>query len=572
MSNMSDNNLPEQSIFAQVFLSLKSTMIHLGMLSVLINMLMLTGPLFMIQVYDRVLASYSIPTLVVLGLFTLCLYIFFGFLEGMRSRVLARIGLWIDTKLSGLSFEVSTKAPVFLGDKADKLRPVQDMDTIRQFVCGSGPSAIMDVPWLPFYLGIVFLFHPIFGLVALGGIIVICLLIGVNEYFSKKPSTEFSQENAQRFAAVESARRNAEVIQAMGMMPVLQQRWNQRNEAYLDKQLVTLDRSTFYSTTIKTFRFILQSLILATGAWLAINQEVSPGIMIAASIMSSRALAPIEQAVSQWRAFVSARQSLRRLKDVLDTKVEKEKLELPLPCDTVKLLGFACAPAGVRQPFVQNVSLELNAGDGLGIIGPSGSGKSTLARGIVGILPALKGSVRFDGADIGQWEEEKIGSFIGYLPQSVQLFDGSIAENISRFSADADSQTIIDAAKMAGVHDLIVTFSDGYNTLISTTGLSLSGGQRQRIALARALYGKPFLIVLDEPNSNLDSEGDIALTNAIKAIRAEGAVVIIIAHRPSAIAAIDTLLCMKDGLPTAVGPKNDVMKQVIAPVSVKESA
>lgn len=572
MSNMSDNNLPEQSIFAQVFLSLKSTMIHLGMLSVLINMLMLTGPLFMIQVYDRVLASYSIPTLVVLGLFTLYLYIFFGFLEGMRSRVLARIGLWIDTKLSGLSFEVSTKAPVFLGDKADKLRPVQDMDTIRQFVCGSGPSAIMDVPWLPFYLGIVFLFHPIFGLVALGGIAVICLLIGVNEYFSKKPSTEFSQENAQRSVAVESARRNAEVIQAMGMMPVLQQRWNQRNEVYLDKQLVTLDRSTFYSTTIKTFRFILQSLILATGAWLAINQEVSPGIMIAASIMSSRALAPIEQAVSQWRAFVSARQSLRRLKDVLDTKVEKEKLELPLPCDTVKLSGFSCAPAGIRQPFVQNVSLELKAGDGLGIIGPSGSGKSTLARGIVGILPSLKGSVRFDGADIGQWEEDKIGSFIGYLPQSVQLFDGSIAENISRFAADADSQTIIDAAKMAGVHDLIVTFPDGYNTLISTTGLSLSGGQRQRIALARALYGKPFLIVLDEPNSNLDSEGDIALTNAIKAIRAEGSVVIIIAHRPSAIAAIDTLLCMKDGLPTAVGPKNDVMKQVMAPVSVKESA
>jgi ATP-binding cassette subfamily C protein len=569
---MTDNNLSEQSIFAQVFSSLKSTMIHLGMLSIFINMLMLTGPLFMIQVYDRVLASYSMPTLIVLGLFTLCLYLFFGFLEGMRSRVLARVGLWIDTKLSGLSFEVSTKAPIFLGDKSDRLRPVQDMDTIRQFICGSGPSAIMDVPWLPFYLGIVFLFHPIFGYVALGGILVICLLIGINEYFSQKPTSEFSQENALRTTAVEAARRNAEVIQAMGMMPVLQQRWNKRNEAYLDKQLVTLDRSTFYSTTIKTFRFILQSLILATGAWLAINQEVSPGIMIAASIISSRALAPIEQAVSQWRAFISARQSLGRLKEVLDAKPDKEKLELPLPCQTLKISGLACAPAGMRQPIVQNISLELKAGDGLGIIGPSGSGKSTLARGIVGILPALKGSVRFDGADIGQWDEDKIGSFIGYLPQSVQLFDGSIAENISRFKAGAEPQTIIEAAKMAGVHDLIVTFPDGYNTLISEAGLSLSGGQRQRIALARALYEQPFLIVLDEPNSNLDSEGDIALTAAIKAIRAAGSIVIIIAHRPSAISAIDTLLCIKDGLPTTVGPKNDVMKQVMAPVSVKESA
>ncbi|TBR43224.1 type I secretion system permease/ATPase [Marinomonas agarivorans] len=566
---MSTKLKPEQTLFAQVFLSLKTTAIHLGLLSLVINLLMLTGPLFMIQVYDRVLASASIPTLVVIALFALCLYVFFGLLEGLRGRVLSRIGLWLDAKLSGLTFDVSTKAPILLGDKAEKMRPVQDMDTVRQFVCGAGPSAIMDLPWLPIYLGIVFLFHPIFGLVALGGMVIICALIGVNEYFSKKPAMEFAQENTQRTVSIEQARRNAQAIQAMGMMPVLQQRWNQKNSAYLEKQLITADRANFYSTAIKTFRFMLQSAILATGAWLSINQEVSPGIMIAASIMSSRALAPIEQAVSQWRAFIAARQSLSRLKEVLNAKPQQEKLELPLPQENFALSSFACAPAGQRQLFIQNVSLTLKAGDGLGIIGPSGSGKSTLAQGMVGILPALKGSVRFDGAELSQWDEADLGAFIGYLPQDVQLFDGTIAENISRFAADAEADDIIQAAKMAQVHELIVGFADGYNTNIMASG-TLSGGQKQRIALARALYKKPFLVVLDEPNANLDAEGDQALTKAIKAMRTAGSIVIIIAHRPSAIAAVDQLLCLKDGIPTAFGPKNEVMKKVMAPVSVKE--
>lgn len=567
---MSVNNQSQQSLFDEVFSSLKSTVVYLAVISLFINMLMLTGPLFMVQVYDRVLASYSVPTLVVLGGFTLCLYLFFGLLEGIRSRILARIGLWMDARLSGLTFEVSTRAPLLLGSKAEKLRPVQDLDTIRQFVCGPGPSAIMDIPWLPFYLGIVFLFHPVYGLVALGGMLIICLLIGVNEYSSRRPAMEFAQENAQRVMSIESARRNSEVIQAMGMMSTLQQRWNEKNQGYIDKQLVTLDRATLFSTTIKTFRFMLQSLILATGAWLAIHQEVSPGIMMAASIMSSRALAPIEQAVSQWRAFVAARQSLARLKEVLGKSQKEDALPLPVPSSTLALSNFSCAPAGSRQPVVQNISFELRAGDGLGIIGQSGSGKSTLARGIAGILPALKGDVRFDGAELSQWKEETIGEFIGYLPQDVQLFEGTIAENISRFSPDAESEQIINAARMAGVHDLIVTFADGYNTHISMG--SLSGGQQQRIALARALYKKPFLVVLDEPNSNLDSEGELALTHAIKAIRASGSIVIIIAHRPNAISAVDNLLYMKNGLSAAYGPKQSVMKQALAPVSVKESA
>lgn len=561
---------PGQSVFARVFSSLKFTLVYIGLLSMLINMLMLTGPLFMLQVYDRVLASYSVPTLVVIGLLVLCLYVFFGLLEGLRSRILTRIGLWIDARLSVLAYEVSTQAPLLLGAKAEQLRPVQDMDTVRQFICGAGPATIMDMPWLPFYLAIVFLFHPVLGLVALAGAVIICVLIGVNEYISRQPVANNARDTTQRMLVVEAARRNAEVIQAMGMLPVLQSRWQSINAPYLDQQCVTADRSGLFGTVIKTFRFMLQSLILATGAWLAIKQEVTPGVMIAASIMSSRALSPVEQAVTQWRGFISARQSLDRLKLALDNRPDSAKMALPLPSGGLELHNFACAPAGLRQAFVQNISLTLVSGDGLGIIGPSGSGKSTLARGIVGVLPALKGSVRFDGSDIGQWQSENIGEFIGYLPQDIQLFAGTIAENISRFALQPAADDIIKAATIAGIHNLVVTFPEGYNTLIESGGLFLSGGQRQRIALARALYKTPFLVVLDEPNSNLDGEGEQALTVAIKSLRAAGSIVIVIAHRPSAIVALDTLLYMQAGKPVALGPKQEVMQQVMA--SVREIA
>ena len=561
---------PGQSVFARVFSSLKFTLVYIGLLSMLINMLMLTGPLFMLQVYDRVLASYSVPTLVVIGLLVLCLYVFFGLLEGLRSRILTRIGLWIDARLSVLAYEVSTQAPLLLGAKAEQLRPVQDMDTVRQFICGAGPATIMDMPWLPFYLAIVFLFHPVLGLVALAGAVIICVLIGVNEYISRQPVANNARDTTQRMLVVEAARRNAEVIQAMGMLPVLQSRWQSINAPYLDQQCVTADRSGLFGTVIKTFRFMLQSLILATGAWLAIKQEVTPGVMIAASIMSSRALSPVEQAVTQWRGFISARQSLDRLKLALDNRPDSAKMALPLPSGGLELHNFACAPAGLRQAFVQNISLTLAPGDGLGIIGPSGSGKSTLARGIVGVLPALKGSVRFDGSDIGQWQSENIGEFIGYLPQDIQLFAGTIAENISRFALQPAADDIIKAATIAGIHNLVVTFPEGYNTLIESGGLFLSGGQRQRIALARALYKTPFLVVLDEPNSNLDGEGEQALTVAIKSLRAAGSIVIVIAHRPSAIVALDTLLYMQAGKPVALGPKQEVMQQVMA--SVREIA
>ena len=554
---------------SEVLRSLRSAFWGIGLVSMLINVLMLTGPLFMLQIYDRVLASGSVPTLIVIGGLAIILYLFYGLLEGIRGRLLGRAGQRVDAQLSASAFAVSTVLPLRLGAEAGKHRPVNDLDTLRHFLSGPGPATIFDVPWIPLYLGIVFLFHSVLGFLAIGGTLVICVLIGLNEAFSRKPAAEAAGVAGRRASIVEFSRRNAEAVQSMGMMDVLSARWIKENDAFLAKQRSAADWSGFFGTAIKTVRFLLQSAILGIGAWLAIKQEISPGVMIAASIMTSRALAPVEQAVGNWRGFVAARQSLQRLRTIIGagTKADAaEKMDLPLPRSTLSLEDFYCGPAGINRPFVQSVTLTLAAGDGLGVIGPSGSGKSTLARGIVGLAPALKGSVRFDGAELSQWQAGRHGAIIGYLPQDIQLFDGTIAENISRFALEPSPDIVIDAARLADVHDLIVALPEGYNTVIGSTGMALSGGQRQRIALARALYGRPFLVVLDEPNSNLDADGEVALTGAIKAMRAHGSIVVVIAHRPSAISAIDKVLCLKDGRVAAFGPKEEIMQKILAPV------
>jgi PrtD family type I secretion system ABC transporter len=554
---------------SDVFNSLRSAFWGIGVVSLLINVLMLTGPLFMLQVYDRVLASGSVPTLIVIGGLALSMYVFYGLLEGVRGRILARVGQRVDAQLSGIAYAISTVLPLRMGAQAARHRPVQDLDTLRQFLSGPGPAAVFDVPWIPLYLAVVFLFHPMLGYLALGGALLICVLIGLNEVFSRKPSAEAAQVAGRRSSMVEASRRNAEAVQSMGMMGALLSRWTSENDAYLAKQRSSSDWTGFFGTATKTIRFLLQSAILGVGAWLAIRQEITPGVMIAASIMTSRALAPVEQAVSQWRGFIAARQGLGRLKLLIAAEKksgEGEMLDLPLPQSSLRLEELACGPAGIQRAFVQGVTLELLAGDGLGIIGPSGSGKSTLARAIVGLTPALRGAVRFDGAELSQWPGDRIGDIIGYLPQDVQLFDGTIAENISRFALEPSSDVVIDAAKLADVHDLIVGLPEGYNTVIGSEGLAMSGGQRQRIALARALYGRPFLVLLDEPNSNLDSDGEAALTGAIKAMRAHRSIVVVIAHRPSAIVAVDKVLCLAEGKVAGFGPKEEVMQKLVAPV------
>ncbi|HAT85061.1 MAG TPA: type I secretion system permease/ATPase, partial [Rhizobiales bacterium] len=363
-------------------------------------------------------------------------------------------------------------------------------------------------------------------------------------------------------------RQNAEAIHAMGMVGALRGRWEGLNQTYLQSQRVSSDRGLLFSTLTKTFRFILQSSILGFGAWLAIQQEITPGIMIAASIMISRALSPIEVAVGQWRAFVGARQAYGRLKSIFGQMPEEQEdgMELPLPQKALTVDALSSGPVGLKKPVLQGVSFSLDAGQGLGIIGPSGSGKSTLARSLVGLLPALSGSVRLDGAELTQWSQDRRGEFIGYLPQDIQIFDGTVAENISRFAPDASSDSILDAARLADLHEMITALPDGFETRIGSSGFALSGGQRQRVALARAIYGNPFLIVLDEPNSNLDSQGEAALAGAISAMKEKGSVIVIIAHRPSALASVDHVLCLKEGKMQACGPKDEVLPKVLAPV------
>lgn len=563
-----NSNMNRRSSTVGLFSGLGKVWLGIGLISMLINILMLTGPVFMLQVYDRVLASGSVPTLVVLGGLALGLYAFYGLLDGLRSRILVRVGQYVDAQHSGLAYQVSTMAPVLIGNKAQQLRPVQDLDAVRQFLSGQGPAAIFDSPWMPFYLIIVYVFHPILGLVGLVGAIIICLLIGLNEWLTRKPMQEANRETGQRGQLVESGRQNAEAIHAMGMVGALRGRWEGLNQTYLQSQRVSSDRGLLFSTLTKTFRFILQSSILGFGAWLAIQQEITPGIMIAASIMISRALSPIEVAVGQWRAFVGARQAYGRLKSIFGQMPEEQEdgMELPLPQKALTVDALSSGPVGLKKPVLQGISFSLDAGQGLGIIGPSGSGKSTLARSLVGLLPALSGSVRLDGAELTQWAQDRRGEFIGYLPQDIQIFDGTVAENISRFAPDASSDSILDAARLADLHEMITALPDGFETRIGSSGFALSGGQRQRVALARAIYGNPFLIVLDEPNSNLDSQGEAALAGAISAMKEKGSVIVIIAHRPSALASVDHVLCLKEGKMQACGPKDEVLPKVLAPV------
>lgn len=561
-----ENVKSRQAVF-RTFRSLRYAFISVGVISMLINLLMLTGPVFMLQIYDRVLASGSVPTLLVIGALALLLYLFMGFFETIRGRMLTRIGQSADAQLTALAYAISTDQPLSGSATKTGQRPVQDLDCIRQFFSGPGPAALFDIPWMPFYLAIVFLFHSLLGWVALIGTLMIVALAVLNELASRQPAMEAAIAHGQRQRTVEASRRNSEAVRAMGMIDALSAHWNRENDDFLETQRGASDRAGFFAAAIKTVRFILQSAILAVGAWLAIQQDISAGVMIAASIMTSRALAPVELAVGNWKGFVAARTSLRRLSEAIGTMTgPARRLALPLPENNLRLEDVCCAPEGALKPIIQGISFELKAGDGLGIIGPSGSGKSTLARSIVGVTPLVRGSVRLDNAELAQWPPERVGRIIGYLPQDVQLFDGSIAQNIARFDSQASSDAVIEAAVMADVHRMIVEMPDGYDTVIGSTSLTLSAGQSQRIALARALYGNPFLIVLDEPNSNLDTDGERALTDAMKAMRARGSVVIVIAHRPSAISAVDTILCLRDGRVASFGQKGDIMKKIIRPV------
>ncbi|MDB5560941.1 MAG: type secretion system ATPase [Hyphomicrobiales bacterium] len=532
-------------------------------LSLVSNLLMLTGSIFMLQVYDRVLPSRSLPTLVALTLLAAALYGFYALIEWIRARIAARLGGLIDERLSGPLFEASVRQKLRPqpGINSD---PVRDLDSLRQFVSGMGPISLLDLPWMPIYLALAFLLHPMLGWLATAGAVVISALLVVNELHSRRPAQATTIAAVQRGAQANDARSNAEAILAMGMLSAVSSRWEESAAQLVATQQRAADRAAFYSSITKGFRYLLQSAVLAAGAYLVIQGQISGGLMIAASILTSRALAPVEQVVAHWRGFVAARQAAARIRQTLAVfAIRPREMDLPLPTRSLTVTNLATGPDVVGRRFVAaGISFSLTAGDGMGIVGLSGSGKSSVARAIVGVWPVMHGEIRLDGSELAHFDPERLGQSLGYMPQTVELFDGTVAENISRFQPGYNTEAVLRAANAARIHDLIASLPDGYDTYIGENGSVLSAGQRQRIGLARALYGDPFLVVLDEPNSNLDGEGDIALTEAMIGARKRGAIVIVVAHRPSAIAGVDKLLFLQDGRQAAFGAKENILRQI----------
>jgi PrtD family type I secretion system ABC transporter len=544
----------------------RSAFLGVGVMSCIINLLYLTGSMFMLEVYDRVLPSRSVPTLIGLIILAGGLYVAQGLLDLLRNRILGRIGTALDEALNARVFETVVKLPLLIGNRNEGLLPLRDLDHIRSFLGGAGPSAFFDLPWLPLYLAICFAFHVMIGITASVGAVILVTLTLITEYLSRKPAKEALTLASRRTDLAASSRRNAEVLVAMGMAGRLGARWSEANEKYLSGQQRASDVIGGLGAIAKVLRMMLQSAVLATGAYLVIHQEATAGIIIAGSILSARALAPVDLAIAHWKSFVAARQSWHRLNKLLEQmpQVPPPTL-LQSPSAKLAVEAVSIVAPGDPKVIVTDVTFELSAGNGLGVIGPSGSGKSSLVRALVGVWQPFRGKVRLDGAALDQWSSDVLGRYVGYLPQDVELFAGTVAQNICRFDPDAPSATIIAAAKEAGVHDMIVKMRDGYNTQVGEQGTALSAGQAQRVALARALYDDPFLIVLDEPNSNLDSEGDEALTRAVRAARERGAIVVVVAHRPVGIEGVDQILVLKDGRVQAFGPKETVLAQVLQP-------
>jgi len=544
----------------------RGAFIGVAVMSCIINLLYLTGSMFMLEIYDRVLPSRSVPTLVGLIILAGGLYVAQGILDLIRGRILGRIGTSLDEALNARVFETVVRLPLLAGGRNEGLQPLRDLDNVRSFLGSMGPSAFFDLPWLPLYLAICFAFHVLIGITALVGAIILIAITLTTEFLSRRPAREAMGLAARRNDLAAASRRNAEVLVAMGMSGWLARLWGEANEKYLAGNQRASDVVGGLGAVAKVMRMTLQSAVLAVGAYLVIHQEATAGIIIAGSILSARALAPVDLAIAHWKSFVAARQSWHRLNKLLEQMpVVAPPTLLQNPSSRLSVEGVSIAAPGDAKAIVHDATFALTAGDGLGIIGPSGSGKSSLVRALVGVWQPFRGKVRLDGAALDQWSSDVLGRHVGYLPQDVELFGGTVAQNICRFDPAASSDGIIAAAKQAGVHEMIIKMREGYNTEVGEQGAALSAGQAQRVALARALYGDPFLIVLDEPNSNLDSEGDEALTRAIRDARERGAIVVVVAHRPVGIEGVDQILVLKDGRIQALGPKDTVLAQVLQP-------
>jgi ATP-binding cassette subfamily C protein len=558
---------------AKLITGFRGVVVFLFLISGVINVLALTGSFYMLQIYDRALAAGSVPTLVALSVIAIGLYLFQGVFDVIRSQVLVRVGARLDKKIAPLAHSVAIDMPRFGFSTAESLERGRDVDTVRGFLGSQAPIALFDLPWIPIYLAFVYLLHPFLGGLTLAGTVVLSVLTLVTELMTRRLNAATLKAVITRSAIADSNARNADILKAMGFAHRAVERFNIANDEHLVLQTRTNDITGTFGAIARVLRMLLQSALLGLGAYLTIKGELSAGAIIACSVASSRALAPIDLAIANWKGVVAARSAMKRLREtVVALAGAKPPMPLPAPVSSLKVERITIAAPASGRVLLSEVGFELKAGDGLGVIGPSGGGKTTLVRALTGVWPVLRGSVRLDDAELGQWSDQELGRWTGFLPQEVALLDATIGENIARFEESPDPRAIVAAARGAGVHEMIVRLPEGYMTQIGPQGTSLSAGQRQRIGLARALYNDPFLIVLDEPNSNLDGEGEAALTQAILGVRRRGGIVIVVAHRPSALAAVDLVAVVQAGRLAAFGPKDEIISSVNGAVSEPAAA
>jgi PrtD family type I secretion system ABC transporter len=537
-----------------------------ALFSLAINLLYLAAPIYMLQVYDRVISSGSVPTLAMLTVALLIAFVALAGLDVVRSRVMARAGIRLDTLLAG---RVVAASVARMGEGGARSQPLRDFDTFRTYLTGNGMNAVFDLPWAPIYIGVIYLLHPALGLFALVSAAVLAVMAFVNEWLVRTPLKEANETVQRNYSFTEASLRNAEVVKALGMADALIRRWSRDRNRVLDRQTAASDRASAISGAIRFLRMSMQSVILGLGAYLVLQGSTTVGAMFAASILLGRALQPVELMVGQWRAMVGARAAYGRVGNLLAANPPPDPgIVLPRPAGRLSVEAVNYALPGTSKLILREVSFRLEPGEALGIIGPSGAGKSTLARHLVGVLAPTTGAVRLDGADVSRRAYEVLGGHLGYLPQDVELFADTVAANISRFQAGADAG-VVQAAQRAGVHDMILRLADGYDTEIGEAGAVLSGGYRQRIALARAVFGNPSLVVLDEPSSNLDSDGDTALNECVLQLKAAGVTVVIVSHRPATLATVDRILVLTDGAVQAFGERNEVLARLTRSVAVK---
>ncbi len=558
---------PEMSVdimnFRTAFRACRIELVSAGILSLFINLLFLTFPLYMLQIFSRVLASRSVDTLVMLTLMAVGALVLFGVLTALRSRILARMSAKLDTLLGERIHAALIARSLRTNDSRD-VQALRDLSQVRNFLAGSDIHALFDAPWTPFLIAAIFLFSPILGMVAALGAVVLFVIAIANDLLTRKSLSAANAASVKAYKNATSNVRNAEVIESMGMTSAAMARWRQHNSEVLYSQGLATDRSGSLTALSRTIRFILQILIFGVGAYLVIQRMATPGIMIAAVILMGRALSPVDAAIHTWKSLLSARAASRRLEELLQRVPLRSSAAMPLPPPQGRLAveQLAFLPPGGDRPILKGLSFALEAGESLGIVGPTAAGKSTLAKLVVGVLRPSTGYVRLDGADVATWDPEDLGQYVGYLPQAFELFEGTVRENIGRMG-DAPADEVIAAARLAGIHEMILQMPKGYETKIGDGGSILSGGQQQRIALARALFGKPRLLVLDEPNSNLDTEGEEALGRALVDLKAGGTTTLVIAHRPTILANVDKILVLKNGRVDSFGPSAEVMAKIV---------